>query len=250
MGTSESAAHHSQETENRIRDLAESVRRHPALNNDFYKLWLKGPLSVPQVELFARNYYERVSRTPERLALSFLHVNNVRARAETAMNLNDEMGEGNPARAHSVILAAFLEKLLSKLHGHPVDFDRVQAPVVPSTVKLIKEGERLFGSDDPAVSCGALLAQEWHAYMQIVYVYEGCRNYLGYFGLEEFHDSCEYFYLHIGTAEKQHKIQSVSTAVQLCGTPEQFARLEDGFNSYLDLLAANWQEICDYLNRM
>jgi len=229
--------------EERIRQLAASAAEHPALKNDFYTLWMAGPLTPDQVEVFARNFYERVEHTSQRIALAFLHMKDIRARAETVENLMDEMGHGNPSKVHAVLLRRFFEELLTRLRGHQVDFDTLTAPVLESTKQLTAAGDEVFSSPFPQEVCGALLAQEWHAYPQLVYVYEGVRNYAGHFGLEEFHENCEYFYLHIGATEKEHKIHSLSTAAQTCRTDEDFAHLERGFLTYLDLLAANWDEI-------
>jgi pyrroloquinoline quinone (PQQ) biosynthesis protein C len=234
----------------RVRGLAAGCSEHPALRNPFYELWMARPLSVEQVEVVARNFYERVRRTPDRIALAFLHMQDDKARAETVENLSDEMGHGNPAKVHSVILRGFFEALLSKMRGHPVDFDAVDAPVLPSTLRLIAEGERVFSSAYPQEACGGLLAQEWHAYPQLVCLYEGVRNYRHLFGLEEFHETCEYFYLHIGATEKQHKVHSLSTAAATCRTEADLEHLERGFTTYLDLLADNWAEVYATIERM
>jgi pyrroloquinoline quinone (PQQ) biosynthesis protein C len=234
---------HQPSYEAEIRTIAESVKQHPALNNGFYKLWMSQRLSAHQIELFARNYYERVSKTPDRIALAFLNMTDTRARAETVQNLYDEMGNGSPAHAHPIILREFLEKLLTRLHGRPVRFAELQAPVLPSTRTLLSEGWKIFSRPDPAWVCGALLAQEWHAFTQLVNIYEGVRNYMDLFDLEEFHESCEYFYLHIGSAEKAHKIHAVSTAAQMCETSKDLDLLRGGFDAYLNLLAENWEEI-------
>lgn len=231
------------DVEKHIQDLARSSSDHAAVDNEFYRLWMAQELSVQQVESVARNFYERVRHTPNRIALAFLHVDNVRARAETVENLNDEMGHGDPSKAHSVLLKQFFEILLSRMRGQQVSFDEIQAPVLPSTATLIRKGQEVFSSAHPQEACGALLAQEWHAYPQLVKLYEGVRNYSKYFDLEEFHENCEYFYLHIGATEKEHKIHSLSTAAQICRTPSQLAHLEVGFNTYLELLAKNWEEI-------
>lgn len=232
----------------RIRALAASVGKHPALDNAFYRLWMSRPLTADQVELFARNFYTRVSETPNRIALAFLNMTDVRARAETVENLADEMGMGDPDRIHSVLLRRFFETLLSRLRQTQVDFDLLTAPILPSTQRLVIEGNRLFSSSAPAEVCGALLAQEWHAYSQLANIYEGVRNYMPLFELEEFHETCEYFYLHIGAIEKEHKVHSLSTAAQMCQEEADYLQLEKGFTAYLNLLADNWDEIYKEIN--
>lgn len=80
-------------------------------------------------------------------------------------------------------------------------------------------------------------------------LYEGIRNYRHLFGLEEFHENCEYFYLHIGATEKEHKVHSLSTAARACRSLEDIEHLERGFNAYLGLLADNWTEVHRELSR-
>lgn len=234
--------------EERIRALAASAAEHESLNNKFYEMWMGSTLTYRQVELFARNFYERVSDTPNRIALAFLAMKDVRSRAETVENLADEMGMGDARKAHSVLLRRFFELLLSRIGGASVDFEKLDAPVLPTTRRLVDEGHRIFGSSNPAEACGALLAQEWHAYSQLVYIYEGVRNYMPLFALEEFHEACEYFYLHIGATEKEHKVHSLSTAAQMCRGEADYLALEKGFTTYLDLLAANWDEIYEEIH--
>ena len=231
------------EARERIHSLARGCAEHPALRNAFYQLWVERALDADAVEVVARNFYERVRRTPERIALAFLNMTDLTARAETVENLYDEMGHGNPAAAHSVLLRDFLEGLLGRLRNAPVDLHASRAPLLPSTVRLIEGGEKVFSSPHPQEVCGALLAQEWHAYPQLVHLYEGVRNYRHLYGVEEFHEQCEYFYLHIGATEKQHKVHSLSTAAKTCHTRGDLRHLERGFITYLDLLADNWSEI-------
>ncbi|GAA2466378.1 iron-containing redox enzyme family protein [Streptomyces macrosporus] len=233
--------------EKRVLELAESVYRHPALNNAFYDLWCSTELSVEGVETVARNFYAQVSPTVNRLALVFLRMSpdDLVARAETAENINDEMGNGDPEKVHTVLLKNFFSALLSRIRGHEVDFDDIDPTVLPATRRLVEEGARLFGDENVKVGCGALLAQEWHAYAQLVRLYEGSRNYMHHFPLEEFHEHCEFFYLHIGAAEKEHKLHAVSSSAALCGNEEDLAALEHGFTRYLDLLADFWNELAD-----
>jgi hypothetical protein len=236
---------HADTTLSRVKELAESVYRHPALNNRFYELWRASELPADRVEIVARNFYAQVAPTADRLALVFLRMasEDVAARAETIENLNDELGLGDPRKVHTVLLKNFFAALLSRLRGREVAFDEINPTVLPATRRLVEEGARLFGDEQVQVGCGALLAQEWHAYPQLVYLYEGARNYLRHFALEEFHEHSEYFYLHIGATEKEHKLHSVSTSAALCRTPEELAALERGFTGYLDLLADFWQEL-------
>ncbi len=227
----------------RVHALADRCAQHPAVCNPFYDLWTTEELAADEVELVATNFLARVQRTPVRIALAFLHMTDIAARAETVENLYDEMGHGDPSRVHTVLLRNFMQTLLSRMRGREVDLDATSAPLLPSTVRLIEQSEKIFRSSSPQEVCGALLAQEWHAYPQLVRLYEGVRNYRRYFEFEEFHENCEYFYLHIGATEKEHKVHSLSTAAKACHTFDDIADLERGFTAYLGLLAENWNEV-------
>jgi len=235
----------SDDTLQQIKALAEGCMVHGAVRNRFYDLWANEELDGDAVVLVAQNFLARVSRTPDRIALAFLNMEDAAARAETVENLYDEMGSGSADRMHARILKDFLNLLISRVQGRLVDVTEIESPLLPSTVRLIEQSRELFSTPDPQVVCGALLAQEWHAYPQLVYLYEGVRNYRKYFDLMEFHENCEYFYLHIGATEKAHKVHSLSTAARACRMPGDVERLCHGFYSYLDLLEDNWNELYD-----
>jgi hypothetical protein len=234
----------------RVLNLVNGIDQHPAFNNNFYKAWMGGPLSADQVEVWARNFYERAQHGPRYIALAFLQMSDIKGMTETAENLFEEMGDGNPEKVHSVLLRGFLEELLTRLRGRPVKFEHITAPVLPTTRRLVDEGDAIFQSMSPDEVRGALLAKEWHAYLQLVYLYEGVRNYMDLFTAEEFHEHCEYFYLHIGATEKRHKYDSLNVAAAACKSEEQFVELNRGFDAYLDLLAKNWQEIYEAIQRV
>jgi hypothetical protein len=235
--------------EDRVHGLIDGINDHPAFNNEFYKAWMGGPVSADQVEVFARNFYERAQHGPRYIALAFLQMDNIKIMAETAENLFEEMGYGDHEKAHSVLLRGFLEELLTRIRGYSVKFEDISAPVLASTRRLVDEGDAVFKSMSADEVRGALLAKEWHAYLQLVYIYEGVRNYMDLFTAEEFHENCEYFYLHIGATEKRHKYDSLEAAAKTCETEQQLADLTRGFYAYLDLLAVNWQEISEAMRR-
>ncbi|MGH1552033.1 hypothetical protein ACRAWF_07410 [Streptomyces sp. L7] len=54
---------------------------------------------------------------------------------------------------------------------------------------------------------------------------------------------CEFFYLHIGATEKEHKVHSCRPPPRPVARWRTSKQLEKGFTTYLDLLAENWAEI-------
>ncbi|WP_433235982.1 iron-containing redox enzyme family protein [Actinomadura nitritigenes] len=229
-----------------VRDLAATTRKHAALDNDFYRHWQSVPLPYTQVDVFAREFYARTVNTSVMVALSVLHTEDLAARVECVKNLYSEYGNGDPAKAHLLLLEQFLSDLLTRLgdrHVHPDDL-RTGDPL-PSTTAFSTGQRALFTNDDQRIVQGALLGQEHLAYSMLVRLYEGVRNYKHLYGEDEFHEACEYFYVHIGEAEKEHREQAVVSAVQVCRTDADLARVRRGFDGFLDLTAAYWAGVHD-----
>ena len=236
-------------TKTNVEALAQTLFSHGALNNDFYERWLNETLTFDQVEVFARNYWARTRRTATMVALSLLRAKTLHARVEIVKNLYSELGGGDVHKAHSVLLQGYLLDLLSRLAKRPYSLQELESgPLLSSTRLFIDEHDALYapqglGRSEPHV-LGALLAQEWLAYSMLTRLYEGARNYqYVYKHNDEFHEQCEYFHIHIGEAEKEHKVQAVEAAAIECCTEEDFSGLCQGFNRFLSITERYWQGI-------
>lgn len=233
----------------KIQSLAESVFTHKALNNTFYQRWMEDALTLREVEVFARNYLARTTKTSSMVALSFLGTDDLAAKVEIVKNLYSELGYGNAEKAHIVLLEGYLLDLLGRLAGRPYSMDELMAlPVLPTTEAFSREQFRLYTDDgknnNPRHVLGTLLAQEWLAYSMLTRLYEGARNYQHiYPSNDAFHEQCEYFYIHIGDAEKEHKIQAVKAATLECTSDDDVQELATSFNSFLDITARYWDGI-------
>ena len=232
----------------KIQSLAESVFTHGALNNAFYQRWMGGMLSLGDVEVFARNYLARTTQTSRMVALSFMGTNDLHAQVEIVKNLYSEMGYGNPEKAHLALLESYLIDLLSRLADRPYSMDELMAlPVLESTHTFSREQLSLYtdgGHNNPRHVLGTLLAQEWLAYSMLTRLYEGARNYQHlYINNDDFHEHCEYFYIHIGDAEKEHKIQAVKAATQECTTDRHIEEVSASFNRFLVITEQYWNGI-------
>jgi hypothetical protein len=235
--------------ERKIQSLAESVFTHKALDNAFYRRWLADPLPLADVEVFARNYLARTSQTSRMVALSFLGTDDLNAQVEIVKNLYSEMGYGNPEKAHLAILESYLIDLLSRLADRPYSMDELMAlPVLDSTRTFSREQLSLYTdgghNNNPRHVLGTLLAQEWLAYSMLTRLYEGARNYKHlYANNDDFHEHCEYFYIHIGDAEKEHKIQAVKAATQECTTDQHIEEVRASFTRFLVITEQYWNGI-------
>lgn len=229
-----------------VRDLAAAIRKHPALDNAFYQHWQSGPLPLEQVEVFAHEFYARTVNTSVMVALSVLHTEDLAARVECVKNLYSEYGNGDPAKAHLLLLEQFLADLLTRLGDRDVQPGDLRAgDPLPSTTAFSAGQRALFTDGDQRVVQGALLGQEHLAYSMLVRLYEGVRSYKHLYGEDEFHEACEYFYVHIGEAEKEHKEQAVISAAQVCRDDADLDRVREGFNGFLDLTADYWAGVHD-----
>jgi hypothetical protein len=233
-----------------IQALAESVFSHEALNNRFYDRWLGGPLDLQNLEVFARNYLARTINTSTMVALSFMGTEDLKAKVEVVKNLFSEFGYGVLEKAHIVLLQNYLIDLLSRVSGRNYTLsDLLALPVLDSTLQFSAGQRDLYTNDGQKQNqkhVGTLLAQEWLAYSMLTRLYEGARNYKYlYPSDDDFHEHCEYFYIHIGEAEKEHKIQAIKAATQVCATPRDITEVTDSFNRFLDLTATYWNGIAD-----
>jgi len=236
-------------SQRKIQCLAESVFTHKALNNTFYQRWMGDTLSLGDVEVFARNYLARTTQTSRMVALSFVGTDDLYAQVEIVKNLYSEMGYGNPEKAHLALLESYLIDLLSRLADRPYSMDELMAlPVLESTHTFSREQLSLYTdgghNSNPRHVLGTLLAQEWLAYSMLTRLYEGARNYKHlYANNDDFHEHCEYFYIHIGDAEKEHKIQAVKAATQECTTDQHIEEVRASFNRFLDITEQYWNGI-------
>lgn len=231
-----------------IDELAKSVFDHPAMRSRFYLTWRKRRLSLQDFQIFATNYFRRVYATTQRIAFAVATISDWESRIELLHNLSDELGHGKAENVHVLVLYRWLDSL-NKALGSKESFRSVLETIspLPQTEIFIEETNKLC-QIGPQQASGALLAQEWHGYTQIAYLFEGFRNYQPLFEFEEFHDVSEYFYVHLGRAEKEHKKQASLIAARHCHSHSELVVISQSFRRYMDLLSAFWDGIADSLS--
>jgi pyrroloquinoline quinone (PQQ) biosynthesis protein C len=209
---------------------------------------MSGPLSIEGLQVFVRNYGAFIIEFPNAMAEIILVTNDLEAKTEHVKTLFSEMGYGNPQKLHSVLFDTFFAELARKLEcDGGLDRSYLAATELLPSTRRFNEGERrLYGNESPQIAVGAQLAQEWQAYTMLRQLYEGARNYLSLWSNEdEFHEACEYYYVHIGAAEKDHKDESLRAAVQYAHDEASLALVTEGFNEHLDLYVDFWEGIYD-----
>ena len=200
-----------------IDKLVSEVSTHLAVNNKFYLLWERQQLTSDQVKVFIRNFYAWTYKFPEALASIIFVTDDNLIRAEFTKTLFSEMGHGNHKRIHSVLFKEFANELINKMGGEPDEslFILDETKLLSETLAL-NSWEKVTYSKNLVSACGAQLAIEWQAYTMIQKLYEGARNYMGFWPEgDAFHEACEYFYSHLGEAEKEHKEESYKASVEL-----------------------------------
>lgn len=236
---------------NNLLRLVQKIGNHEATNNFFYQKWLHTKLTAEKIAVFARNYWELTYRFPEALAALIQNIDNVYTRTEYTKTLYSEMGNGDPKRVHAVLFEDFCNDLFRNLgyeNSLSMDFLKRTTPLLSQTIELIKWQRELY-SKEYAVAAGAQLALEWQAYTMITQLYDGARNYIDLWPTrDKFHESCEFFYVHIGAAEKEHKNESITAALKITENGGEFSQIELGFNKHLELLASFWNAIASEMD--
>ena len=223
--------------------LLTDITNHSALNNEFYREWMTRQLTIDELAIFARNYGEWVKSFPDALAILLVTTDDIDAKTEYVKTLYSEMGYGNPAKVHSVLLNDFFRELVRKTgHEGEMDWERLKNTIdlLPTTRELIQGEQDLYR--DPQMSFGAQLALEWQAYTMLRKLYDGARNYLSLWSNpDEFHEACEYFYAHIGATEKEHKNESLRAVRRYATSEESLKKMTDGYHRHLELIGNFWQ---------
>lgn len=229
--------------------LVESIRTHEALDNIFFQKWVASRIAVEHLAVFARNYWEVTYRFPEALALLIANISNTDARTEYTKTLYSEMGNGNIKAVHSSLFERFCVDLFRHLGvSDYLNIKKLNEKIslLPETQGLINGQIELYTAQ-PSVAAGAQLALEWQAYTMIRKLYDGARNYIELWPTEDdFHESCEFFYVHIGSAEKEHKKQALLATERIIDSENLFLQAKYGFEKHLHLLAKFWNGIATY----
>ena len=226
-----------------LESMLAKITTTPALDNAFYREWMSRRLTIEELQIFARNYGAFVKSFPDALAILITATGDLEAKTEYVKTLYSEMGYGNTAKVHSALLSAFLNELARKMgHESALDPEHLAATteLLPTTKALIEGEQALYG--DGEMSFGAQLALEWQAYTMLRKLYDGARNYLPLWcEPDQFHEACEYFYAHIGAAEKDHKDESLKAVRRYAVDQHSLERIIEGYNRHLDLISNFWQ---------
>ena len=230
---------------NAIERQLQEIGSHPALNNGFYRDWMARRFDIEALAVFARNYGAWVKAFPDALANLVLSTGDLEAKGEYVKTLYSEMGYGHSDKVHWVLLDAFFRELSTQL-GHPGRLDRErlerEVELQPATRALVEGELELYGRADLAF--GAQLALEWQAYTMVRQLYEGARNYASAWkNPDDFHEACEYFYVHIGAAEKEHKEESLKAVRRYAKDDQSIARIQQGYRNHLELIAGFWNRL-------
>ena len=226
----------------RLSQLVDTIWTHSAIDNNFYTVWLDEELNPEELAIFAVNYWQWAYHFPFILAGLIISADNMNAKTEYTKTLYSEMGYGNVEKVHSTLFEVFYNSLISKKGRPDLVLKNIKDKIaVNSDTKKLIEWQRDVYYNNPSVAIGAQLALEWQAYTMIRKLYEGARNYSYLWkNPDEFHEDCEFFYVHIGAAEKEHKKESLLAAEKLIEDGVKFSDIEFGFGKNLELISAFW----------
>lgn len=227
-----------------LSQLSRSAESHPVADNAFYRLWQSQEFELSAFDVFRANYGFRVGATVGRLSRALVTIDDVDARTKLWENLGDELGHGDPDRVHIRLFEMWSDALAKRMSGKMPHSSEQPTLILPATHQFVDETNAMCESN-PYAAAGAILAQEWHGYTQIAKIYDGFCLYKDRFSGDEFHDCAEYFYVHLGRAEKEHRVQATAVAELVCESQSDFRRIETTFYRYLDLLNLFWTSLAD-----
>jgi pyrroloquinoline quinone (PQQ) biosynthesis protein C len=232
-----------------ISNLINNIEQHDVLNNSFYKKWMKYKLNLNQFEIFAINYFARVSKTPDRLSAIFQSIDDYDSKQFIMHNLNDEMGHGHKPAVHVGLLYHWLDSLHKKLGGNGIKKileNNEPTLETKNALKLIKE----LSEKNAQSASGILLAQEATGLLQIEYLYEGFRNYKHYYEGTQFNDTAAYHHVHLGLVEKNHIDGAIIVASRNSQTQEQFDQMSLAYKTYLEQVAISWESVSQEIEKL
>lgn len=230
---------------NELKKLVHDIHKSQAVDNLFFQKWMSNKFNIEDLAIFARNYWEWNFCFPEALAVLVANTKDITVRVEYTKILFSEMGNGNQRCAHSILFEEFCNKLAEKM-GYPgylnIENLKKNVPLLKETQNLNAWQKEMYSRLD--IAAGAQLALEWQAYTMIRKLYDGARNYMDLWdNPDEFHEACEFFYVHIGAAEKEHKDESILAAKQLIDNGADIKNVEEGFCTNLQLIGDFWNGI-------
>lgn len=227
-------------------ELIDAIPTHKAFNNDFYLKWTSNPLPIEHIAIFARNYWEFSWNFPKTLALLIANVSDLSARVEYTKILFSELGQGKYLKTHTKLFEKFISDLTQRMKAGDSLLIRnlIKNSSILEETKALIEGEKELYSKCPSIGAGAQLALECQAYSMISLLYEGARNYKHLWNNQDsFHESCEFFYVHIGSVEKDHREEAITAVNSIIKTEEDLKHAIYGFNTHLDLFADFWNAL-------
>lgn len=227
---------------NRLERLSRSAADHQVMSNTFYEIWQKREFGQSAFDIFRANYGFRVGATVGRLSRALVSIDNVDARTKLWENLGDELGHGDPDRVHIRLFEMWADSLSERLLSDNSSGIGQPAAILPATKRFVDETNQMCELDRYSAA-GAILAQEWHGYTQIAKLYDGYCQYKDRYSGDDFHDCAEYFYVHLGRAEKEHQVQATAVAEIVCQSDQDFSRIESSFHTYLNLLNDFWESL-------
>jgi len=224
-----------------IQELGNSVYNHSALNNKFYTTWKKRQLNKDEFLRFAIDYFYRVNSTVTRMSYAMNSFDDIVCKMQIMHNINDELGHGKKDSVHSSLAYKWLAQSFGALGGDKeLKYYFKEANVSKATKDFIRYTNEMCATGS-LEAAGSLLAQEWHGYTQIAFLLDGFKHYENLFTHSEKHELAEYFYVHLGKAEKEHIEQLGIITARICNTQDDFNIIKKYFDRYLDLLVIFWE---------
>lgn len=207
-------------------DLDQEVKATKCVENDFFRSFRSGDITIEDVKMFSDQYYLYIRTFPQILAGLCARVEQESVRKELAKTIVSELG-GSEGQIHFKLYEQAVEPLgvtIAKLD---------EADYLPEAVALVEGIKKLFLTDSIEAALGGHYTIELSGLPMIKSLYEGFRVFKS-----STVESLEYFYLHL-LIEREH-VEWIHAAVEQVADPSARDDIRRGALTIAGLLGDFW----------
>ena len=213
-------------------------------HNELLLAWSKNAdkFDYRMCNTFFNNMKLRLSPTSQRLSLGLDLLKETASSTEFDSlieafehNIEDETGEGDPARSHATLFKESFSFYIEKIYNKKISHE----PPLASTIRFHEHSLTLFNEN---VHCmlGAAVAQEPHALPQLELMYEGLKKQETYFSPQEWVTISDFYDIHLDGTEARHAEDLNRSIWETLDCQEKRDQFHQGYETFISLQEHFW----------